>query len=185
MVLEIQNSRWYGHRALRGTGEESRRTRLRRAGAGLVVGSVCLTLSACGSSGGRQDEDEPSGKFPVEIVKAQFPTRQRLAETSYLHLAVRNDGGKTIPALAITISIAGKQGEDSIRPFSMRSAQPGLAVPDRPVWILENGWPKLAGSSDAAGAQTANDKTFDFGPLAKGKTVDALWKVTAVKGGNY
>jgi hypothetical protein len=186
MVLEILDTRWYGHRALRGTGEESRRTRLRRAGAGLVVGSVCLTFAACGGGGGeRQDADEPSGKFPVDIAKAQFPTRQRLAETSYLRLAVKNTGQKTIPALAVTISIAGNQGEDSIRPFSIRSAQPGLAVPDRPVWILENGWPKYAGSSEPAGAQTANEKTFDFGALKKGKTVDALWKVTAVKAGDY
>jgi hypothetical protein len=170
---------------LRGTGGESRRTRLRRAGAGRGVGTLCTALlGACGG-GGRQDENEPSGKFPVDIVTAEFPTRQRLAETSFLRLGVRNTGKKTLPALAVTISIAGKEGENSVRPFSIRDPQPGLAVPDRPVWILENNYPRLAGSSEPAGAQTANVKTFDFGPLKKGKTIDAVWKVTAVKAGTY
>jgi hypothetical protein len=170
---------------LRGTGEESRRTRLRRASAGLVVGSLCVAAAGCGGGGERQDANEPEGKFPVDIVTAQFPTRQRLAETSNLRLGVKNTGDKTIPTLAVTISIAGKEGENSVRPFSIRDPQPGLAVPDRPVWILENDYPRLAGSSEPAGAQTANEKTFDFGPLEKGKTVEAVWRVTAVKAGNY
>jgi hypothetical protein len=141
--------------------------------------------AGCGGGGERQDEDEPEGKFPVEIVTAEFPTRQRLAETSFLRLGVRNSGEKTVPTLAVTISLAGKQGVTSLRPFSIRSEQPGLAVPDRPVWILENDYPKLAGSSEPAGAETANAKTFAFGPLKKGKSVEAVWKVTAVKAGKY
>jgi hypothetical protein len=171
---------------LPGTGGESRRPRLRRSGAGLTVGILCAALvSACGGGGERQDANEPSGKFPVDIVTANFPTRQRLAQTTFLRLGVQNTGRKTVPSLAVTISIAGKQGEDSVRPFSIRDPQVGLAVPDRPVWILENGYPRLAGSSLPAGAQTANAKTFDFGPLKSGKKVEAVWKVTAVKSGNY
>jgi hypothetical protein len=150
-----------------------------------VVAIVCVaSLSACGG-GERQDANEPAGKFPVSIVTAEFPTRQRLAESTFLRLGVRNTGRKTVPSLAVTISIAGKEGEASVRPFSIRDPQVGLAVPDRPVWILENGYPRLAGSSLPAGAETANVKTFDFGPLKKGKTVEAIWKVTAVKPGNY
>jgi hypothetical protein len=151
-----------------------------------VVAILCVgSLSACGGGGARQDENEPEGKFPVSIVTAEFPTRQRLAESTFLRLGVRNTGRKTVPGLAVTISIAGKEGEASVRPFSIRDPQVGLAVPDRPVWILENGYPRLAGSSLPAGAQTANVKTFDFGPLKEGKTVEAIWKVTAVKPGNY
>src|SRR3954468_3931054 len=51
----IRRSAWYGPRALRGTGEESRRPRLRRAGAGLVVGSICVAVAGCGGGGARQD----------------------------------------------------------------------------------------------------------------------------------
>lgn len=151
-----------------------------------MVGTLCTGLiGACGGGGERQDANEPSGKFPVGIVTAEFPTRQRLAETSFLRLGVRNTGRRTVPALAVTISIAGPQGRYSVRPFSIRDPQVGLSVPDRPVWILENGYPRLAGSSLPAGAETANVKTFDFGPLKSGRTVEAVWKVTAVKAGNY
>lgn len=141
-------------------------------------------MSACGS-GPRQDENEPSGNFPVEISTAQFPTRQRLAERTELRIGVRNDGKKAVPALAVTISIAGPQGEDSMLPFSIRSPQKGLALPDRPVWILEDNYPKLAGSEAPGGATTANRKTFDFGALAPGDTTTAVWQVTPVKAGDY
>jgi hypothetical protein len=172
---------------LRGTGGESRRTRLRRARAGLVAGALCsaLALTACGGGGERQDENERGGKYPIEITSASFPTRQRLAETSDLKLGVRNTGDKALPALAVTISIAGKAGEAALQPFSVRSTQPGLAIPDRPVWVLENDYPRLAGETGSAGAQTANEKTFDFGPLEPGETTEAVWRVTPVKAGTY
>ena len=149
------------------------------------MGGLAVALAACGSSGGRQDASEPSGKFPVSIVRSAFPPRQQLAQTSDLTLGVKNTGKRTVPALAVTISIAGKQGQDSMRPFSIRDPQPGLAVPDRPVWILEQDFPKLVGSSSAGGAETANLKTFDFGALKPGQTTAAIWRVTPVKPGTY
>jgi hypothetical protein len=152
---------------------------------GVVTGSLAIGLLACGGSGERQDENEPAGAFPVEIVTSEFPPRQRLAETSLLKLGVENTGKKPLPTLAITISIAGQQGETSAKPFSVRDPQEGLALPDRPVWILENGYPKLTGSSEPAGAQTANEKTFAFGALAPGETTEAIWRLTPVKPGDY
>jgi hypothetical protein len=146
-------------------------------------------LAACGG-GERQDEDEPSGEFPVEIVTSKFSTRQRLAQTSFLRLGVHNSGDKTIPNLAITIHV----DPDAIRPFSIRDPQKNLAAPDRPVWILENEYPKLAApggslseldSAPTAGAETANSKTFAFGPVGPGDGVDAVWKVTPVRAGDY
>ena len=167
--------------ALRETGPQSRRARLGRGGASLVTGALALALVACGGGGERQDQDEPEGSFPVNIVTSQFPTRQRLAETSFLRLGVENTGQKSIPDLAITISI----DKNAIRPFSIRDPQPDLAAPDRPVWVLENDYPKLAGETSPAGAQTANDKTFSFGDLEPGKRVEAVWKVTPVRAGTY
>jgi hypothetical protein len=155
----------------------------------LLTGLLVAGLAACGG-GERQDEDEPSGEFPVSIVTSKFSTRQRLAQTSFLRLAVRNSGDRTIPNLAITIYV----DRNAIRPFSIRDPQEDLAAPDRPVWILEQDYPKLAapGSSlselDAAptaGAETANSKTFAFGPLGPGDEVDAVWKVTPVQPGDY
>jgi hypothetical protein len=140
-----------------------------------------LAVAGCGGGGSRQDANEPSGKFPVKIVTSSFPTRQRLAQTSLLRIGVQNTGGKTVPALAITISI----DKNAVHPFSYYDPQPGLADPDRPVWVLENGFPKLAGQTASAGAETANDKTFDFGTLKPGKTTEAVWKVTPVRGGIY
>ena len=176
---------WYVARALRGTGGESRGTRLRRAGSGIVAGAICIALIGCGGSEERQDENEQTGELPVDIETASFPTRQRLAETTFLRLAVENTGEKAIDNLAITISIAGKAGEASLQPFSVRDDQPGLSIPDRPVWILEEGYPRLAGESVRAGVQTANEKTFDFGELKPGRTTEAVWKVTPVRAGTY
>src|SRR5689334_23703268 len=46
--------------------------------------------------------------------------------------------------------------------FSVRSDQPDLAIPFRPVWILEEGFPKLAGQSASAGAEAAQTDTYAF-----------------------
>jgi hypothetical protein len=173
---------------LRETGPQFRRARRARSGVSLVVGALALALAAfalalpgCGGGGERQDASEPSGKFPVQIVTSSFATRQRLADTSLLQLGVENTGDRTVPTLAITISL----DRNAVHPFSIYDAQPGLADPDRPVWVLENDYPKLAGEKRPAGAQTANDKTFDFGPLDPGETVEADWKVTPVRAGIY
>ncbi len=146
----------------------------------VVVGASVLALAACGG-GERQDANEPSGKFPVKIVTSSFPTRQRLAQTSLFRIGVQNTGERALPALAITISL----DKNAVHPFSTYDPQPGLADPDRPVWVLENDYPKLAGETRPAGAETANDKTFNFGSVQPGKTVEAVWKVTPVKAGIF
>ena len=209
---------------------------------GLVAAIGSLTLAACGG-GERQDEDEPEGEFPVAIVDAEFPAKQRLAQTSDLILAVRNDGDEAIPELAITINTSRQEdaseiettteeseeseesltidesgetvtidesaeeteelGEDSGStegedpgeeatateqangPFSVISEQEDLAIPSRPVWILEQGYPKLAGESQSAGAEAAQTNTFAFGELDPGETIEIVWKVTPVQSGDY
>ena len=119
------------------------------------------------------------------MVTAEFPTSQHLAQTSLLRIGVRNTGRKTVPAQTVTISIAGPEGQTSSLPFGIHDPQPGLSQPDRPVWALAQNYPRLAGASQRAGAQTANPKTFEFGPLKPGATTEAVWKVTASKPGNY
>jgi len=175
------------------TGTKAAGSRHRTAlGAAVVTAISVFALAACGG-GERQDVDEPEGDFPVEVTSAQFPTGQRLAETSDLKLAVENTGTDEIPELAVTIftddgtgavsSGAGGQGS-----FSVRSDQPGLANPSRPVWILENKYPRIAGESEPLGSSpgtTAQTNTFAFGPLPAGETREMIWRVTPVRGGTY
>ncbi|HWB68693.1 MAG TPA: hypothetical protein VG518_01825 [Solirubrobacterales bacterium] len=146
--------------------------------------ALATSIAACGSSAS-SDSNEPAGKYQVRVTKAVFPTEQQLAQTSLLRIGVRNTGPKTVPALTVTISIAGKAGQTSALPFGYHDPQAGLAQPDRPVWVLAEHFPRLAGSGTRGGATTSSHKTFDFGPLKPGKTSEAIWKVTAVKAGRY
>jgi len=187
---------------------------------GLILALASFALAACGG-GERQDVDEPEGEFPVAIVNAEFPAKQRLAQTPELLLSVRNDGDETIPDLAVTINTRRQldAGEVEIEtaieeedvtiseeelteeettvteeeeteplangPFSVISEQQDLAIPSRPVWILEEGFPKLAGETNSAGAEAAQTNTFAFGALEPGDTIEIVWKVTPVQSGNY
>jgi hypothetical protein len=190
---------------------------------GLLVALCSVALPGCLGCGGgeRQDVDEPEGDFPVAIVNAEFPNKQRLAQASDLELSVRNTGDETIPDLAITIftesntgittepststegtdttqtdavettesteetGTGGEELPSAAGSFSVRSQQPGLAIPFRPVWILEEGYPKLLGQTQSAGAEAAQTDTFGFGPLDAGDTKDIVWKVTPVQAGTF
>ena len=105
--------------------------------------------AACGGESS-SDANEPAGTYDVQVTDASFPTEQQLGQTSLLKLGVRNTGKKTLPALTVTVSIAGKEGQASSLPFGIRDPQTGLAQPDRPVWVLAAGYPRLAGSSSRA-----------------------------------
>ena len=185
--------------------EESASTALaararKRVWTGLGVALMAVGIASCG--GERQDANEPEGDFPVQIVSADFPSKQRLAENTDLTLAVANTGDQTIPDLAITIfttsnvsggtstTPAGSSGAGGNLPeaqgsFSVRSDQEGLAIPFRPVWILEQGYPKLEGESASAGAEAVQTDTFSFGPLAPNQTRSMVWNVTPVQAGTY
>jgi hypothetical protein len=149
-----------------------------------LVTAVVLSMSACGGDSS-SDADEPTGTYSVKVSDASFPAAQRLGQTYLMKLGIRNTGRKTIPALNVTVSLAGKEGETSTLPFAIHDPQPDLAQPDRPVWVLAEHYPKLAGSSKPGGAETSNQKTYDFGPLKAGATVDLVWKLSAVRTGRY
>lgn len=158
--------------------------RSRRIGAWIAAGVAALALAACGGGEERQDEDEPEADFRVDVTTAKFPNRQRLAETTDLKLGVENTGEETIPDLAVTIFL--DEGADGS--FSTRLDQPGLANPNRPVWVLENKFPRVAGEPAPKGSSpgtAAQTNTFAFGSLEPGDTREMVWKVTAVRGGTY
>jgi hypothetical protein len=158
--------------------------RIRAAIAAVLTAALALTAVACGGESS-SDANEPSGTFRVKVSEASFPTSQRLGETSLMKIGVRNIGKKTLPALIVNVSIAGNEGQTSTLPFAIHDPQPELAQPDRPVWVLAAHYPKFAGSSAPGGAETSNQKTYDFGPLKPGKTADLVWKLSAVRSGHY
>jgi hypothetical protein len=152
----------------------------------VLIASVAAagTLVACGSAE-PQDANEPEGEYPVEVTTSKFPTQQRLAETSELVLGVENTGEETIPELAFTIFLDEGQADGS---FKIRSEQPGLADPNRSVWILENKYPRVVDEPPAkglSGGLRAQTNTFGFGPLEPGDTRDIVWRVTPVQPGTY
>jgi hypothetical protein len=135
---------------------------------------------AAGCGGGeRQDANEPSGDFKVNVTKAAFPADQKLAKQSDIVIAVKNDGNKTVPNIAVTL-----HGLD------YKVKDPGVADPSRPVFVV-NGVPKNIGSfaesKEAApqGGQTAYVDTWALGPLEPGKAQTFRWTVTAVHAGPF
>lgn len=158
--------------------------RLRRTAFLTLLAAIAVAISACGSKP-RQDANEPTGDFPVEVTTSKFPTGQRLAETSDLVLGVKNTGTEALPELAFTIFTDTGDADGS---FKIRSDQPGLANPNRPVWVLENKYPRELGTpapKGLSGGFRAQTNTFGFGPLDPGETRDIVWRVTPVKAGTY
>jgi hypothetical protein len=169
-------------------GGKRRHGRRSRTGAGAVAAAVAilsLFVAACGDDSSSSSADKTAGTYRVKVVSAEFPTKQQLGETTLLQLGVRNSGRKTVPALTVTISVGGKDGQASSLPFGVRSPEPGLAQPDRPVWALSEKYPKLVGTDESAGAENAIRKTFAFGPLKPGETTEAVWKLSATRTGSY
>jgi hypothetical protein len=176
-----------GHR------KPGRHSRLRASGAGLAFVALASALAACGGESS-SDSNEQAGTYRVRVVNSAFPTRQRLGQTSQLRIGVRNTGRKTVPAVAVSISIAGRAGRTSSLPFGIHDPQPELAQPDRPVWVLAEGSPRIAGTSNPTvagnvknpgGTETSSPKTFDLGPLKPGRQVEAIWTLSAVRAGRY
>lgn len=143
-------------------------------------------LGACGGGDDSSaSSEEPSGTFQVKVTEAQFPSLQRLGQTSLLRLGIRNTGERTVPGLSVTFTIAGEQGESSPLPFGVNDPQPELAQPERPVWVLASTYPRLRGSSDPGGASTSSRKTFALGSLDPNETTEAVWKLSAVRAGKF
>ena len=130
----------------------------------IAAGLAALAVAGCGG-GERQDAAEPSGTFEVDVVSATFPAKQHLAQPERFVISVRNSGDRTVPNLAVTVNS-----------FSARSEQPGLADPERAVWVVD---------SSPRGGDTAYTNTWALGPLAPGKTRRFVWRVTAVQAGTH
>jgi hypothetical protein len=157
-----------------------------------------LVLSACGSSGPRQDVSEKRGNYPVAVDTASFPAAQTLSQHVHLKITVRNAGHKTIPDIAVSICNnscsypASANGGTSAQAFSEDVNAKYLANPSRPVWIVDqppgncgltNGYSCRTGGQGAA--VTAYTNTWALGPMKPGVTRVFDWKVTAVSPGRH
>ncbi len=151
----------------------------------VLLPSLALGLAACGDDAASQDANEPAGDYPVEVTKAKFPTSQRLAQTSELVLGVHNGGDDALPQLAFTIETDDGDADGS---FNIRLDEPGLANPNRPVWILESKYPRPVGTPPPPGLGPgfrAQTNTWGFDSLAPGETEEIAWRVTPVMPGTY
>ena len=154
--------------------------------AATVLTVLPLGLSACGGgASARQDANEPAGKFPVKVTASQFPTSQRIAQTTDLILGVKNTGDKPLPELAFTIETNSGGADGS---FDIRLDDNSLANPNRPVWILENKYPRPVDTPAPPGlgpGLRAETNTFGFDSLQPGESEKIIWKVTPVMPGTY
>jgi len=159
--------------------------------------AAAAILAGCGG-GSRQDANEPSANFPVQVASATFPTSQRLSQHSHLVISIRNVGTRTIPDIAITIcpitcTYNAKTGYPTgggvdAQAFGEDLSMPYLANPSRPVWIVDRP-PGLCGYSCKSGgpgsAVTAYTNTWALGPLKPGAIATFDWGVTAVQPGTH
>jgi hypothetical protein len=164
---------------------QQRRSRAGAFAASVAALAAAASLAACGGDESSADSGEAPGTYHVKVVKAEFPPKQLLGQTTLLRLGVRNTGRRALPTLTVSISGGDEQSRDSALPFGYRDQASGIAQPDRPIWALAAGYPKLEGSDKRGGAETAEPKTFVFGPLKPGATAEAIWKLSAVKAGSY
>jgi hypothetical protein len=143
------------------------------------VAALCLLAVAGCGGGDRQDENEPEGNFPVEVVRATFPEKQKLAKSSDMIVTLRNAGQDTIPNIAVTVN-----------GFDRRKKDPDLADPSRPVFAINGVQVEIAGLPEAKdasprGCDTAYVNTWACGPLRPSQEKTFRWSVTAVQAGDF
>ena len=139
----------------------------------LVVTTVLV--AGCGS-GPRQDADEPSGSYKLEVAAAKFPASQSIAQDSRMIVTVSNDDTKAAPNVAVTVETdPSKAGQGTVA-FGQRVDDSRLSDNERPVWIVNEGPP---------GGDSAATNTWALGRLGPGETRTFTWKVTAVEPGSY
>jgi hypothetical protein len=146
----------------RGRGEVAHSAGTRRRGASAVAALALGALVAAGCGGPpRQDVDEPTGQYRVEVTEATFPSDHKLAKSSRMTISVRNLDTKTIPNLAVTV--------DS---FDYREQLGKVEDPRKPIFVID---------TEPRGGETAYRDTWALGALKPGQTKTFVWGVTAVE----
>jgi hypothetical protein len=144
----------------------------------IAVTAAALVVAGCGG-GPRQDANEKSGDYRLEVVDASFPAKQKLAKTSQLVIEVRNSGSTTAPDVGVTVN-----------GLSTRRPNPDLADASRPTFVINGKDVKIGGVPDTKedvprGCDTAYVNTWACGPLRAGESRTFRFGVTAVSARPY
>ncbi|CAA9509340.1 MAG: hypothetical protein AVDCRST_MAG67-2622 [uncultured Solirubrobacteraceae bacterium] len=126
--------------------------------------AAALAFAGCGGED-RRDAGVADRTYTVEVERAAFLPRQRLAQRNALVISVRNSGDETIPNLAVTV-----------RGFADRPRGPREADLGRDLWIVDR---------EPTGTTTAFEDTWTAGRLAPGRTAQLRWEVTPVVAGTH
>jgi hypothetical protein len=150
----------------------------RARGAVAAAALAALAAVAAGCGGDRQDADEPSGQFRVQVTGAHFPARQALSQESVLRIAVHNADRRSVPDVAVTVQTQPK-GSPGTAPEAFGHPNSGdtrLADDARPVWIVDD---------QPGNGETAYTNTWALGTMSPGETKTFRWKLLPVKAGQY
>jgi hypothetical protein len=139
-----------------------------------AVIALAVLATGCGGAA-RQDADEPSGEFKVQIVSATFPKRQHIAESVQMRVRVKNADDETLRNVAVTVETKPVEGNAAIS-FGQRSTDPALADSGRPIWVLDEG---------PAGGDVVTVNTWSAGTLGPGESKVLVWKLVASRAGRY
>ena len=139
--------RWYVPRALR---DETAKRVACLGGSRRVAALVRLRLARrAAATSQRQDANEPDGRLPGRGHRRRSSRPSSASPRPATSTSrSRTPATRPIPDLAVTIYTGDDEGRR--RRSRSRSDQPGLANPNRPVWILENDYPKLLEAGDDA-----------------------------------
>ena len=129
-----------------------------------AAAAATLPLAGCGGDE-RRDAGAPEGVYSVEVKRATFLPRQRLAQRNTLVIAVRNAGEETIPNLVVTL-----------RGLTDGPGGPRGADLGRDLWIVDR-----APSEE----RTAFADTWSAGRLEPDETATLRWDVTPVVAGTH
>ena len=140
----------------------------------LAAAGLALGLAGCGQD--RQDAGAPAGAFDLDVTRAEFPPKQRIAESATLELEVENTGTRPVPELAVTVETEAAQEGQAPVAFGQGRDDPALASSARPVWVLDEG---------PSGGESAYTNTWAVGPLQAGGSRKVAWKLTAARAGRY
>jgi hypothetical protein len=162
---------------------------------GVLALGATLLLAGCGGGMPAQDEDEPTGEFPLIVTEASFPTQQRLADDSSLVVDVRNVGDETVPNINVTVTGFDRKLRD---PLNESQIDPSVAAPARPVFVLDRSPQEaLAEKTEENpslvdrevevpyGRKTAYVDTYSLGELPPGEDARFRWDVSAVEAGGF
>ena len=156
-----------------------------RSERGSLLLALTISLAACGG-GSPSNANESEGPPGRAWSSAEFPSEQRLGQTSVMTLGVRNTGEKTVPSPGGDDQRRRQGGRDDVA--ALRDPRP--AARPRPARPAGLGARRRLPAARPANRRRPEPgprarKTYDFGPLKPGKTVEAIWKLSAVKAGKF